>query len=258
MHSIFDSHAHYDDEAFDADRDTLLSETLPAAGVRAVMNAGASRASSLAGIALAQRYSFVYCAAGYHPQAALEPREGWLSELEGFLKQPKVMALGEIGLDYHYETAPRDVQKDVFEKQLALAVSLDVPVIIHSREATADTLELLRRYRPAGVVHCFSGSAETAAEVVRLGMYVGFTGVVTFKNANKAVKAAQAVPLDRMLVETDCPYMAPHPHRGKRCDSTLLPLTIEKLAQIKGIGAQEMASATAGNAARLYRIPLGC
>ena len=165
------------------------------------------------------------------------------------------MALGEIGLDYYYDDAsPRDVQRKIFEEQLALAKDLDVPVIIHNRDAHQDTLELLNKYRPKGIVHCFSGSAEVAKEMLRLGMYIGFTGVITFKNARRAVEAAAEVPLDRLLIETDCPYMAPEPFRGKRCDSTMLTQMAQKLAEIKGVEPQQLADQTFANACTVYGI----
>ena len=165
------------------------------------------------------------------------------------------MALGEIGLDYYYDDdAPRDIQKKIFEEQLALAKDLDVPVIIHNRDAHQDTLDLLKKYRPKGIMHCFSGSAEVAKEVLRLGMYVGFTGVITFKNARRAIEAAAEVPLDHLLIETDCPYMAPEPFRGKRCDSTMLFRMAEKLAEIKGIHPQQLADQTFHNACAVYNI----
>ena len=165
------------------------------------------------------------------------------------------MALGEIGLDYYYDDAsPREVQRKIFEEQLALSKDLDLPVIIHNRDAHQDTLDLLKKYRPKGIMHCFSGSAEYAKEILRLGMYIGFTGVITFKNARRAVEAAAEVPLDRLLIETDCPYMAPEPFRGKRCDSTLLYRMAEKLGEIKGCSAQELADQTFQNACKVYRI----
>ena len=166
-----------------------------------------------------------------------------------------MLAIGEIGYDYHYDLQWKEAQKTAFRAQLELAARLDLPVIIHDREAHGDTMDLLREYRPRGVVHCFSGSAQMAREVVALGMFVGFTGVVTFKNARRALEAAAVVPLDRLLVETDCPYMAPEPFRGKRCDSSLLPYTIAKLAEIKGISPQALTDAAAENARRLFGCP---
>lgn len=260
MQNIFDSHAHYDDPRFDDDRDTLLS-SMASNGVRTIMNVGNTTSANVAGIELAKKYPFVYCSIGIHPdqsaEIAAQNSRDYLDVIAQQLSYEKAMALGEIGLDYYYDDdAPRDIQKKIFEEQLALAKDLDVPVIIHNRDAHQDTLELLKKYRPKGIMHCFSGSAEVAKEVLRLGMYIGFTGVITFKNARRAVEAAAEIPLDRLLVETDCPYMAPEPYRGKRCDSTMLPRMVEKLAQIKGIDPQQLADQTFQNACAVYNIPL--
>ena len=258
MQNIFDSHAHYDDPRFDEDRDALLG-SMAEHGVRAIMNVGNTTHANLAGIELAKQYSFIYCSIGIHPDQAAEiaaqnSRE-YLDVIASQLSYEKAMALGEIGLDYYYDDAsPRDVQRKIFEEQLALAKDLDVPVIIHNRDAHQDTLELLNKYRPKGIVHCFSGSAEVAKEVLRLGMYIGFTGVITFKNARRAVEAAAEVPLDRLLIETDCPYMAPEPFRGKRCDSTMLTQMAQKLAEIKGVEPQQLADQTFANACTVYGI----
>ena len=170
------------------------------------------------------------------------------------MQDDRVCALGEIGLDYHYDNTDKAIQAEVFEKQLELAKKLSRPVIIHSRDACEDTMNILKKHLPRGVLHCFSGSAETAAEVVKLGMYVGFTGVLTFKNAKKALAACEAVPLDRLLLETDCPYMAPVPYRGKRCDSTMLRFTAEKMAEIKGVSTEELIKITKQNAETLFGI----
>ena len=260
MQNIFDSHAHYDDPRFDDDRDTLLS-SMASNGVRTIMNVGNTTSANVAGSELAKKYPFVYCSIGIHPdqsaEIAAQNSRDYLDVIAQQLSYEKAMALGEIGLDYYYDDdAPRDIQKKIFEEQLALAKDLDVPVIIHNRDAHQDTLELLKKYRPKGIMHCFSGSAEVAKEVLRLGMYIGFTGVITFKNARRAVEAAAEIPLDRLLVETDCPYMAPEPYRGKRCDSTMLPRMVEKLAQIKGIDPQQLADQTFQNACAVYNIPL--
>ena len=258
MQPIFDSHAHYDDPRFDEDREVLLG-SMAEHGVRAIMNVGNTTHANLAGIELAKRYPFVYCSIGIHPDQAAEiaaqnSRE-YLEVIASQLSYEKAMALGEIGLDYYYDDAsPREIQRKIFEEQLALAKDLDVPVIIHNRDAHQDTLELLNKYRPKGIVHCFSGSAEVAKEVLRLGMYIGFTGVITFKNARRAVEAAAEVPLDRLLIETDCPYMAPEPFRGKRCDSTMLTQMVQKLAEIKGVEPQQLADQTFANACTVYGI----
>lgn len=253
---IFDSHAHYDDSAFDSDREELLA-MLPQKGVCHVINAGASLKGSAASIALAEKYEYFHAAAGIHPEDAFDLPEDWQEQLKKMLAHPKVVAVGEIGLDYYYEDAcPREIQQQVFEAQLKLAKEFDLPVIIHDREAHGDTMEFLRKYRPRGVVHCFSGSAEMAKEVVSLGMYVGLGGVVTFKNARHPLEVAAVVPPNRLLNETDAPYMAPVPYRGKRCDSTLIPYSAAKIGEIKGVSAQEVLSWGKENAARLFGITL--
>lgn len=254
MDGIFDSHAHYDDERFDGDREELL-ERIHREGVEYIMTIGADLPTSRAAKALAERYDFVYFAAGIHPEQAGEAPEDWLTELKALARHPKCRAVGEIGLDYYWaENPPRERQLALFRQQIMLAKELALPVIIHDREAHADTLEVLRELRPAGVLHCFSGSAEMAREAAALGLYMGFTGAITFKNARKAPQAAAAVPDDRLLIETDCPYMAPEPYRGKRCDSSMLPRVAERLAEIRGTTAQEIAASTCRNAKRLFGI----
>ncbi len=251
--NIYDSHAHYDDPRFETDRDVLLAG-LPAQGIVGVMNAASDLATARAACALSERYPFMHFSAGVHPHEAGAAGQGYLSEIEELLRHPKAVALGEIGLDYYYDLSPRETQLTVFEAQLALAVQLDVPVVIHSRDAHAPTLELLQKYRPRGVVHCFSGSAELAQEIVKLGMYLGFTGVVTFSNARRSLEAAAVVPQDRLLIETDCPYMAPQPYRGKRCDSTMLPHTAAALAQAQGVEPQTLLDYTCKNARELFAL----
>ena len=248
---IIDSHAHYDDSSFDADREEVLRE-LFSGEICKIVNIGCSVKSSYSSVKLAEEYAGIYAAVGLHPDAADEIDR--IGEIRRLCNNKKVVAVGEIGLDYHYEEHGRDIQKKAFEEQLKLAAELDMPVVIHSRDAWEDTMELLRKYRPKGVMHCFSGSAETAREIVGMGMYVGFTGVVTFKNAKKALKALEAVPLDRLLVETDCPYMAPEPNRGKRNYSGYLPYTVAAMAAVKGVSPDEMAEITAENAERLFNI----
>lgn len=250
---IFDSHSHYTDSAFDCDRDSLIGSLL-CGNVGAIMLAGTNIADSKASQQLAQRFDGVYSSAGIHPEFAGNVETDFISQLEKIARLPKVMAIGEIGLDYHYPGYDAKLQAKLFESQLEIAKSLDMPVIVHSRDACADTYEILRKYRPKGVVHCFSGSVETAAEALRLGLYIGLTGVVTFKNARKAREVAESVPLERLLIETDCPYMAPEPWRSKRCDSSMLVSVAEKIAEIKGIGAEKVIAATHENACRLYQI----
>ena len=251
---IFDSHTHYDDDKFDGEREELL-QSLSAHGVEKLINIAADMESCQTTFNLAQKYDFIYSAAGVHPHAAEEVHgTDYIEKIAEYLSFEKVVAIGEIGLDYHYDFSPRDIQRAVFEEQLALAKELDVPVVIHSREATEDTLDLLRKYRPKGVVHCFSGSAETAAELIKMGFYIGFTGAVTFKNANKLLLAAQSVPIERLLIETDCPYMTPVPHRGKRCDSRMLYLTAEKLAELHNIDAQQLIDITHQNTIKCFEL----
>lgn len=249
---IFDTHAHYWRQDYGEDLDGLL-ERLPSLGVERVLAVGCDILTSREEIELAERYDYIYAAAGIHPEQAADLPEDWESALEELLHRDKVVALGEIGLDYHYpDGAPKDVQKAVFIRQLEIAERLSMPVIIHSRDASGGTLEILKEYKPRGVVHCFSGSAETAREIVKLGMYIGFTGVLTFKNSKKAWAACAEVPIERLLLETDCPYMAPVPHRGERCDSSMIAFTAAKMAEIKGVSVEEMIERARENGERLF------
>ncbi|MCM1506546.1 MAG: TatD family hydrolase [Ruminococcus flavefaciens] len=254
MHNIFDTHSHYTDSSFDCDRDELLSG-LSAKGVRYIMLASTCAEDIKANAQLADKYGYIYTSAGFHPENIEDIPSDYIDIVRNaVLQNPKAKAIGEIGLDYHYDGYDREKQIEVFEKQVILANELDMPVIVHSRDATEDTLNILKKYCPAGVVHCFSGSAETAVEIVKLGMYIGFTGVITFKNSKKAVRSLGAVPLDRLLMETDCPYMSPVPFRGKRCDSSMIAYTAEKASEIKGIPVQELLDITCRNGMELYRI----
>ncbi|MBR3900084.1 MAG: TatD family hydrolase [Ruminococcus sp.] len=254
MNNIFDTHAHYADRAFDEDRYELL-EKLPEMGVKYIMLASSSVEDTAENAAIAQKYGYIYAASGVHPESVDENPENYLDIVrETALSSPKIRAIGEIGLDYHYDGYSREKQLKLFEEQLILAKELDLPVIVHSRDACEDTLNMLKKHRPRGVVHCFSGSAETAKEIIKLGMYIGFTGVLTFKNAKKALKALEEVPLDKLLLETDCPYMAPVPFRGKRCDSSMIAYTAAAAAEIKGIDTQEIIDITCENGKRFYGI----
>lgn len=251
---LFDTHAHLDDRAFDCDREALISG-LREKGIALVMNPGCSLESSKNAVALAKKYPFLYAAVGSHPDAADEVDEQVLEEYRLLCREEKVKAIGEIGLDYHYEDIPREIQKKTFRMQMALAQEVGLPVIIHQREALADCLEILGDFPEVkGVFHCFSGSAQTARELTAQGWYVGFTGVLTFKNARKALEAAQAVPKDRIVLETDCPYMAPEPYRGRRNDPGYLYRMAEVLGELLGITPEETQALTLQNGKRLYGI----
>lgn len=254
MNNIFDTHAHYTESAFDSDRDELL-KLLPQKGVCSIINVSSSLRDSYESVKLAEKYGYIYAAAGIHPEAVNETPENFIPELEKILlSSEKIKALGEIGLDYHYENYDRQKQILIFKQQLELARKLNLPVIVHSRNASEDTMKILKEYRPKGVVHCFSGSAETAREIISLVMYISFTGVLTFKNAKKALKALEAVPVDRLMLETDCPFMAPVPFRGSRCDSSMIVKTAEKAAEIKKMDLQEILDLTCLNAERFFGI----
>ncbi|MDD5863798.1 MAG: TatD family hydrolase [Firmicutes bacterium] len=252
---LFDTHAHMDDHAFDSDREALL-EALPEQGIALLMNPGCSLASSRAACALAGRYDYLYAAVGSHPDAADEVNETVLDTYRMLWKQnPKVKAIGEIGLDYHYEDVPRQRQQAAFRAQMALARELNLPVIVHEREAHEDALRIVEEFpEVTGVFHCYSGSAEMAKWLVQRGWYIGFTGVLTFKNARKAVETAAVVPLERIVLETDCPYMSPEPFRGRRNDPGKLYRMAERLAEIRGISVAQVHAATLENGKRLYRI----
>ena len=251
---LFDTHAHLDDARFDEDRDELIAG-LPAQGVALVMNPGCSLASSRNAVALAEKHPHVYAAVGSHPDAADEVDGDVVDAYRTLCKHTKVKAIGEIGLDYHYEDIPRDMQQKAFRAQMALAAQLDLPVIVHERDAHADGLAIVDEFPTVtGVFHCFSGSVELAKELAKRGWYIGFTGVLTFKNAKKAVEVAAAIPHDRLVLETDCPYMAPEPFRGKRNDPGKLYRMAEKLAEIWEIPVEEVHRITTENGKRLYRI----
>ena len=252
---LFDTHAHMDDKAFTEDRMQLLAG-LPEKGVGLVMNPGCSLASSRNAVALAEQFPHVYAAVGSHPDVVDEVNEEVLEEYRKLCKlNPKVKAIGEIGLDYHYEDIPREIQKKAFIAQMELAKELDMPVIVHEREAHDDGMNIIRQFPTVkGVFHCYSGSAEMARQLTKLGWYIGFTGVLTFKNARKAVETAQSIPLEQIVIETDCPFMAPEPFRGKRNDPSLVYRVAEKLAELRGISVEDAKRITFENGKRLYRI----
>ena len=250
---VFDTHAHYDDARFDEDRDALLA-SLRDKGVARVINCGVDLASCKTTLDLAHRYDFVYAAIGIQPEDCGGAQDTDYDALLPLYDDPKVVAVGEIGLDYYWDSVPKDVQLTAFERQLMLANELHLPVIVHDREAHADTLALLRKHRPQGVLHCFSGSVETMEEAVKLGLYIGLGGAVTFKNAKKPLAVAAAVPADRLLLETDCPYMAPVPFRGKRNDSSLISYIAQVIADVRGKNPQALIDRCRENANRLCGI----
>ena len=250
----FDTHAHYDDEAFDPDREALL-ESLPEQGVTLVVDPGCDGKSSQAAAALAERYAHVYAAVGWHPHEADSFDEAGEALLRQLAARDKVVAIGEIGLDYHYDFSPREQQMKVFRRQMELAEELDLPVVIHDREAHGDCMEVVRAFpRVRGVFHCYSGSPEMAAELISLGWYLGFTGAITFKNARRALETIRAIPPERILIETDAPYLAPVPCRGKRNDSRLLPHIARTVADCRGITLEQAAALTMENGRRFFGI----
>lgn len=251
----FDTHAHYDDARFDDDRDELLGK-MPKNGVELIVNPGCDEGSSRAAMDFAGRYDFVYAAVGWHPENADSFDGGSLDMLREWAREPKVVAIGEIGLDYYYgDGADRETQKRVFYAQLELARELGLPVIVHDREAHADCFEAVRAFPGLrGVFHCYSGSAEMARQLLELGWFLSFTGAVTFKNARRALEAIEVCPMDRLMLETDSPYLAPVPHRGHRNDSTLLPFVAETVARVKGLSVEEVAAVTMENGKRFFGI----
>ncbi len=252
---LFDTHAHYDAEEFSPDRDAVLA-ALPEQNISLVVNPGCDLESSRAAVALAERCPFLYAAVGYHPENCAPYQSGDLDRLRALAGNERVKAIGEIGLDYYWEeNPPREFQQRVFRDQMALAEELRLPVIVHDRDAHADSLAIVRQFpRVRGVFHCFSGSADMARELVKLGWMVSFTGVITYKNARRVVEAAQAVPLERLMIETDSPYMAPVPHRGKRNHSGYLEHICRRLAEIKEVSFEECARITLENGRRFFTI----
>ncbi len=252
---LFDTHAHMDDRAFDSDREALL-RAFPEQGIALLMNPGCSLVSSRAACELARRYDYIYAAVGSHPDAADEVNQAVLEEYRTLCKlNPKVKAIGEIGLDYHYEDIPRQRQQEAFRAQMALAKELNLPVIVHEREAHEDGMRIVEEFPGVcGVFHCYSGSLEMAKWLIKRGWYIGFTGVLTFKNARKALEVAENIPLNRIVLETDCPYMAPEPFRGRRNDPGKLYRMAEKLAQIRGLTVAEIHAITMENGKNLYHI----
>ncbi len=251
---IIDTHAHYDDEAFDDDRERVL-ESLEPGGIYRVVNIGASLESSQVSLALAKSHEYIYAAVGIHPEHAQEMAEAKLECLRRMSTEPEVVAWGEIGLDYHYEAPSRNIQKDCFVRQLEAAREMKLPIAVHSRDAAQDTLDIMTANRAGeigGVVHCYSYGVELAKKYLDMGMYFGIGGVITFKNARKLAEVVEYLPMDAIVLETDCPYMAPAPYRGKRNNSTLLQYVVQRIAQIKNIPQEDVMRITGINAYKLY------
>ena len=251
--NIFDTHAHYDDEAFDSDRESLVL-SLKDRGVVGIVSCGCDIASTVANQNLSHSFDDFYFAAGFHPENLEDFSVEDLEKLEPFFADEKCVAVGEIGLDYHWMNSTKEKQRELFVAQIELAKAKGLPVIVHDREAHGDTLEILKATKPSGVLHCFSGSVEMAREVIKLGMFLGFNGVATFKNARKIPEVIKEIPLDRIVLETDCPYLAPEPHRGKRNDSSFIPFIAQRIGEILGISAQEVLDVTNKNARALYNL----
>jgi TatD DNase family protein len=253
---IFETHAHYDDEAFDEDRQQLLA-SMKDAGIGNIVNIGANMASSHASIELAHKYDFIYATVGVHPSDTAELDEDKLEELRLLSRDERCVAIGEIGLDYYWPEPDHDLQKKWFKRQIALAKEEKLPIVIHSRDAAADTLSILKEENAAengGVVHCFSYSAEVAKQCVDMGFYIGVGGVITFKNGRRLKETVDMLPLENIILETDSPYLAPTPYRGKRNCSLYLPLVADAIAEIKGVPAEEVIRITEENAKKMYRI----
>ncbi len=258
LENIFDSHCHYDDRKFDENRDEVLSN-LKSKGVVGIIHAGTSLESCEFGINQAKKYDFAYTSIGIHPSDVNTLGDNlqgdkYIEIMREMAKYEKVVAVGEIGLDYYWTKDNKELQKQVFEKQLILAKDLDLPVIIHSREATKDCLDMLKKYKPRGVVHCYSSSKETAKELLNLGLHISFTGVLTFPNAKKAVEALEIIPLEKLLLETDAPYMAPVPNRGKICTSDMIALLAVKIGELKGEDPQKIINICTENTKKLFNI----
>lgn len=255
---LFDTHAHLNDESFDNDRDALI-QSLPQHDVKFVIDVACDLDEADKTVDIIEKYPFIYASAGMHPHIASRTSIEHLERIIKYLEHPKVLALGETGLDYHYDFAPRDVQKKWFAAQLELAQQLDVPVILHVREAFGDAMDILRanRYKGIrGVMHCYSGSYEIAKECIDMGLYIAFGGAITFKNARRLTEVAAKLPLDRLLVETDCPYMTPEPHRGKRCDPSMIVHTTRKLAELKSLDVEQVADTAFKNGCELFGLAL--
>lgn len=250
----FDSHAHYDDARFNDDRDELITK-MHAESVSYILNSGESMRAIKAGLQLAEKYPFIYTAVGIHPHNVKSMTDADLAVLKLYAKKDKVMAIGEIGLDYYYDNSPRDLQRQWFKKQLQLAKEVDLPVIIHSRDAAQECFDIIKESGVnKGVIHCYSGSAQMALDYISMGYYIGIGGVVTYSNAKKTVEVVEAIPIERIVIETDCPYLSPVPNRGKRNDSLNLKYVVDKISEIKNMPHNDVARITTENAKELYSI----
>ncbi len=250
-HNIFDTHSHYDDEKFNPDRELILG-SLQSQGISSVVSCGCDIDSTQFNFDLAQQYDYIYFAAGFQPENLEGASLDDLKLIKKFAENKKCVAIGEIGLDYHWMNSSKKIQKDFFEAQINLANDMDLPVIVHDREAHGDTLDILKKLKPKGVLHCFSGSKEMAEEIVKLGMYIGLNGVVTFKNARKSLEVVKSIPIERLVLETDCPYLAPVPVRGRINNSSYIPYIAEKIADVLGMDTQKLLDITYENAKKLY------
>lgn len=251
--NIFDTHSHYDDEQFNPDREELL-KSLQSQGVSHIVSCGCDIETTKINLELSQNYEHFYFAAGFHPECLEGASLKNLDKIKELAQNEKCVAIGEIGLDYHWMSSTKEIQKSFFEAQIELAKEMKLPVIVHDREAHGDTLDILKKLKPNGVVHCFSGSKEMAKEIIRLGMYIGLNGVVTFNNARKSLEVVKEIPLEKLVLETDCPYLAPVPHRGKRNNSSLIPFVAEKIGQVLNMPAQQILDITSENAKKLYNV----
>ncbi|UFJ40529.1 TatD family hydrolase [Brevibacillus humidisoli] len=254
---LIDTHAHLNAQEFDEDREAVITRAQEN-GVSTIVNIGFNRETIPTCLELAERYPSIYAVIGWHPQDAKDMTDADLEWIAGLTKHPKVVGMGEMGLDYHWDTSPRDVQAEVFRKQIRLARQLNLPIVIHNRDAHQDVIQILREEKAGevgGIMHCFSGSWETAQQALEMNFYISFGGPLTFKNAKKPKEVAAQVPLDRLLIETDCPYLTPHPYRGKRNESGYVRYVAEEMAKIRGLSYEEMARITTENARNVFRLP---
>ncbi|KOP70361.1 TatD family hydrolase [Cytobacillus solani] len=253
---LFDTHVHLNADQYKEDLEEVINRALKE-GISRMVVVGFDRPTIEKAMELVEKYDFIYASIGWHPVDAIDMKDEDLLWIEELASHPKVVAIGEMGLDYHWDKSPKDVQKEVFRRQIQLAKKVKLPIVIHNRDATADIVEILKEEEArevGGIMHCFSGSPETAKECVEMNFYISLGGPVTFKNAKKPKEVAEAIPLEKLLIETDCPYLAPHPYRGKRNEPSYVKLVAEQIAEIKGISFEEVAEATTANAKKIFGI----